>query len=698
MSSCSSGRGMEAVVQAIEERAEETEGMDERWSTFHTKSSCLEVWAEENSSIVNQWQAQSTGQNADQLKRTKQQCCSALRKLLQKIQGLPPTLPSLPLELTVLYNTIILQISSSECITEQDVGGMNQGLFRVLEATGACSEETDMVEVWHQVWDKAGGGELGPSLSRLACLQGALWLPGNQLEKIQALFHLLSTGEVPLSSASTKPGTDLLTLIKNYSLPEEANPASHLLIQSAGSLREILYTCAAFIQGFLKMEEGVYSDAVHILQKAAAGFCSKRLLAQIYTLTGSCVFKMHKPQTALQYFKEALQVDFGCLPALYQSSVLYHQLEMLDAEMKALSLLYEALENQDHSRIFVDPHLLIHSDVLIQIPALNQMFTNPSQAAVKYLMATRGLQRKRVGQAVEHYLDLLALFQAESGDQVFLDSQSVLPRIPEVYLETALALLNAKRHHDVLTVCEEVVSKTLALVPERLVLELFPAGPRRTESADGCGELRYSGPAASELHWAKESHPLASRKRESLNHAIWTAAAYLYQGQAFAQLQDTMESITCFTRCINLLHRVQVVFSGNDHTCAESLGDKAVEIKWFQKLKALAFFGRGMQFQERGQERESLHNFQLSLQAVPDNLEAAYFLVELLWKTNRKQEAASCWLRVQNSLGKEAGEKAIPKREYPLYLQLHLRKVHAAEEELVSEKIHKYSSTSGHGT
>nr|XP_014348515.1 PREDICTED: Fanconi anemia group G protein [Latimeria chalumnae] len=476
---------------------------------FEFKTSCRaaaleEGWRRSYRRSRKEPKAQSTGQNADQLKRTKQQCCSALRKLLQKIQGLPPTLPSLPLELTVLYNTIILQISSSECITEQDVGGMNQGLFRVLEATGACSEETDMVEVWHQVWDKAGGGELGPSLSRLACLQGALWLPGNQLEKIQALFHLLSTGEV------------------SFPIP----------------------LCL---------------------------YCS-----------------------------------------MFQQQV--------------------------------------------------------------------------------------ALLQREGSIEVFLDSQSVLPRIPEVYLETALALLNAKRHHDVLTVCEEVVSKTLALVPERLVLELFPAGPRRTESADGCGELRYSGPAASELHWAKESHPLASRKRESLNHAIWTAAAYLYQGQAFAQLQDTMESITCFTRCINLLHRVQVVFSGNDHTCAESLGDKAVEIKWFQKLKALAFFGRGMQFQERGQERESLHNFQLSLQAVPDNLEAAYFLVELLWKTNRKQEAASCWLRVQNSLGKEAGEKAIPKREYPLYLQLHLRKVHAAEEELVSEKIHKYSSTSGHGT
>ena len=48
-----------------------------------------------------------------------------------------------------------------------------------------------------------------------------------------------------------------------------------------------------------------------------------------------------KPQTALQYLRRALQVDFQCLPALSHVAAVYHELGEVDAELQALALLYE---------------------------------------------------------------------------------------------------------------------------------------------------------------------------------------------------------------------------------------------------------------------------------------------------------------------------------------------------------------------
>lgn len=46
-----------------------------------------------------------------------------------------------------------------------------------------------------------------------------------------------------------------------------------------------------------------------------------------------------------------------------------------------------------------------------------------------------------------------------------------LPRLPELYLEAGAALLMARRPADCTALCDEVISSTLELLPEKLVLE-----------------------------------------------------------------------------------------------------------------------------------------------------------------------------------------------------------------------------------
>lgn len=114
--------------------------------------------------------------------------------------------------------------------------------------------------------------------------------------------------------------------------------------------------------------------------------------------------------------------------------------------------------------------------------------------------------------------------------QVPLDGGSALPRIPEVFLEAASALEQAGRYQDAITVCEEVISRTTDLIPQMLREE------ERLEQPE-C-PLPEAGLAGG----------LLSQKKESLCCLTWRAAGYLHQGWAWAELGQSKEAITQFSR------------------------------------------------------------------------------------------------------------------------------------------------------
>lgn len=110
--------------------------------------------------------------------------------------------------------------------------------------------------------------------------------------------------------------------------------------------------------------------------------------------------------------------------------------------------------------------------------------------------------------------------------QMRMDDGSSLPRIPAIYLEAAFALLKAKRAWEALAICEEVIAKTVDLIPERLSI---------TPTTAVSGELI---PLILE----------AEAPEEKLECVLWSGAAYYLQGQAQLQLKDTKEALTDFTR------------------------------------------------------------------------------------------------------------------------------------------------------
>ncbi|NXQ59518.1 FANCG protein, partial [Anthoscopus minutus] len=591
------------------------------------------------------------------------------RELLLSIRGLPAALTALPLELTVLYNSLLVTVGTSDSAIKGEAEGIRQGLLRVLEACGACGQDLGTEELWKKVLQEVTVEELQAPLHRLGALQAAWWLAANQLRSVAGLFHLLSTAEDPERAYCSEGQNELLSLIKAWQVPPEGT--SLPLVQSAKDLKEILWTAAAFLQGLQELESGNFPTALSLLQEAAGGFCSKKILAQIYTCLGCCTQRMGKPQTALQYLKRALQVDFQCLPALSHVAAVYHELGETDAELQALTLLYKALGKSPPAAASSSPYFLMQMELLVHTPVLTSLLHHHHPSEVKYLLAQRCLQDGRVDDAVEHYLDFLSLIQEGLQQQVPLDSSSALPRIPEVFLEAASALEQAGRHQDAITVCEEVISRTTDLIPRVVRVEQLECSLPGAELAGG----------------------VLSQKKESLCCLVWRAAGYLHQGWAWAKLGQSKEAVTQFSRCLNDLLRVQLHGSGVKWT--ENLQP---EVEVLQKIRLLSLIGRGIQFLELGRHKEALLDFQHSLQISPGDPAAASYLVQALWKLNRKQEAAAQWQKFSQSYPGQDGQQQGQGRPLPLYLVSCLEQAMFPHSEPLARSIQDYLGAAAQDT
>ncbi|NWU44884.1 FANCG protein, partial [Hylia prasina] len=630
---------------------------------------CLQTWAAHSRALVGRWTTARCGGRARQMRRQQR---DEFRALLLSIRGLPAALPALPLELTILYNSLLFTVGASDSAIKQEPEGIRQGLLRVLEACGACGEDLGTEELWQKVLQEVTVEELQAPLHRLGALQAAWWLAASQLGSVAGLFQLLSAAEDLGRSPCGEVQNKLLSVIKAWQVPPEG--ASLPLVQSAKDLKEILCTAAAFLQGLQELEAGNFPTALSHLQEAAGGFCSKKILAKIYPCLGCCAQQMGKPQTALQYLKRALQVDFQCLPALSHVAAVYHELGEIDAEMQALTLLYEALGNNPPAAASSSPYFLMQTELLVHTPVLTSLLRHHHPSEVKYLLAQRCLQYGRVADAVEHYLDFLSLLQEGLQQQVPLDGSSPLPRIPEVFLEAASALEQAGRHQDAITLCEEVISRTTDLIPQVLRVE------ERLEQPE-C-PLPGAGLAGGLLS-----------QKESLCCLAWRAAGYLHQGWAWAKLGESKEAVTQFSRCLSDLLRVQLHGSGIKWT-----ENFQAEVEVLQKIRLLSLIGRGTQFLELGRHKEALLDFQHSLQISSGDPAAASYLVQALWKLNRKQEAAAQWQKFSQGSPGEDGQQQGQGRPLPLYLVSCLEQAMFPHSEPLARSIQDYLGTAAQDT
>nr|XP_015219897.1 PREDICTED: Fanconi anemia group G protein isoform X3 [Lepisosteus oculatus] len=374
------------------------------------------------------------------------------------------------------------------------------------------------------------------------------------------------------------------------------------------------------------MEAGEVSAALLNFQEAAALPCPRSVLAQVHTLMGLC--------------------------------------------LRQLAVVCSAQKESCCNWI----HLITHESLLCS-PSLISTFKTPAVLGVKHSLAQSNLRYGRISEAVEQYLDLLTSFHNDE-QLVTTDSSPALPRIPEIYLEAAVSLLKAKRYWDVVAVCEEVVAKTVDLIPQRLTLDLSQKELQETSAA-------FLVPSLCGKQFRKDTEG----KKESLNCALWAATAFFFQGQAFTWLKESKESISNYTRCINIVIKVPVEHTGGPDLCEETL----TSIMALRRLKALAFAGRGVSFMARQQGKEALLNFQLSLQATPGCEETELWLTEALWSLGRREEAVAFWSKHQSSTREETVEE-VPQRALPLYLMSSVGEMETVDAEEMRRRMRECSS------
>ncbi|KAM3937593.1 Fanconi anemia group G protein [Leptodactylus fuscus] len=602
---------------------------------------CRTWWTQENNNIIRTWKDSETCSDGHIMKQRRQQCHSDLFHLLQKIQGLPPATPTLPLELTVLYNMVIIHsnITADGFLAEHSVQ-VEDALSRVVDALG--QEDTVSSRRWEKILAADHSYEMTCALSRLAGLHGALLLSGGRVHEAVDLFSLLT----PDLCNSSHTEHDLLALIKAWKVsPEETETL--LTVQTTSHVKDILYNAASLLLGVTAMNALDFPRAVGFLQEAASGLCSSKVLAEIYTCLGCSFYKMVKPQVSLQYWKLALRTDFRCLSALYHSAVLYHDMGDTESELEAIALLNTALENpspDDSSRKTPFP---LRTELIVSSQVLNRFLHTPSSCEVKYLLARRCLQNRRIEQAVGHYLDLMSALQDESPRQVSGSSPAPLPRIPIIYLEAAAALLENQRFQDAITVCSDLLDRLGPLTAGVISIDTL-----------------------------RSDHEKAESMREQLNCVLWASAAHLLQGDAQGMLGDQRESITDFTRCINLLTKVQYGDPGSvDIT----------ECKAYGILKAAAFLRRGQQFLHMGDDVKALVNAQLGLQTAPAFPGMTSCLLDALWRRGRKKEAVSQWRRFQRQKESLHQQWEVIKGDLPLYVSVVRQKGESMDTSLMKE-------------
>ncbi|XP_075416197.1 Fanconi anemia group G protein [Tenrec ecaudatus] len=603
-------------------------------------ASYLDPWWRKNDDLVRRMKVTQDSGLLLRQQLSAQDALRGFRELLHILQALPAAVSALPLELTVTCNFITLKANQTQGFTEDQGQDIQLGLERVLEAQEQQGPrlKCGIRELWKTVLQATSLlPELLPALHHLAGLQAALWLSTGCLEDLSLLLQMLNGSQNVASE-------DLLLLLKSWSPPSKELDAP-LTLQDACGLRDVLLTASALRQGLQELITENFPRALSSLQEAASGFCSRAVLAQVYTALGSCLRKMGNPQRALLYLVEALQVASVWGPPLLEASRLYRELGDTTAELESLELLAKGLSVAQSSKT---PQVLIEVELLLPPPDPASPLYCGTQSHAKHLLASRCLQTGRAEDAAEHYLDMLALLL--DGPEPKFSPPAGPPGscVPELFLETAAALIQANRAQDALTVCEELLRRTSFLLPK--------------------------------MPWMWDD--TRNGAKELMNYPLWVSAVYFLQGQAWVKLGASKEAVSDFSRCLELLFRAPP--ENKDEGIASNCESRCRPDVAVQHLRLAALVSRGLEWVTSGQDTKALQDFLFSVQMCPGHRDASIHLLQTLQRLGRSHEATALWWRLeaQRKLPPEAATGSLP-----LYLETCLSWIRPPNQESLLEEI-----------
>ncbi|KAJ0067545.1 hypothetical protein NL108_008030 [Boleophthalmus pectinirostris] len=474
---------------------------------------------------------------------------------------------------------------------------------------------SDYLLFWRKALEKAiKHTDFECGIRQLFCLQWAIWLATQK-------YHIICETEKEISlliSTENKKGV----------LSESLLP-----VLEPKELIEILHVCTLIVQGAERFRDGQYSEALSDIEKATSFTAPRGVVACTHLLLGSCFHQMKCPQMALTCFRRALETDGHCVSALYQSMLVYRQLGNKQAEIQALELLHSVLNLTHSSECNTGDGLLVSSELLLSSSSLKNLLEVPSAPTVLHILALQCVRFGRVSEGVEHYLDLLAILHTGQPNPHHMNMDiPFLPHLSVLYLEAAAAMLMVQRPADCIALCDEVVNTTLDLLPQRLVLEELSV-----ENEPSTPAVDYDDKGAM---------------------VLYVGASNLLKGHCYMLLKEWKQAMTHYTRCLDLLLRVRFKIKGCQPQIpsTDMVGKEGSKLFTVQRLKALSLAGRGICFAQTDRLKESLRDLHLSLHAFPECVNAGLWCGEVLWRLQRRHEAASSWKKTWGFTSESSNE------------------------------------------
>ncbi|XP_078617628.1 Fanconi anemia group G protein-like [Branchiostoma floridae x Branchiostoma japonicum] len=465
--------------------------------------SFLQRWTTDNNRLVSQYLTEDHDTALLQ---------SEFQRLVKEIQGLPPRVPSLCVELPVVFNLCYLQytstpqggadqldLSTTICGALQRALGASQSGQAVLTVERLLTSDPDVTVLLKHVLQLAQGSK-GTAIVEPVCLLAtllSLCYLGHQRDRAIAVLQIVKECRTQTSSESgeraaaaegcaLRPhlipssvlGTDDLLRPVRPPVPYLLSCCLYLDGNIAGSLQELEsqtaeqpFLPASYLKGFVLFGyvlfgEKRYEESILALQAClnspSSDMCTK---ARVLNLMGCCCAQQGKLHTSIQLFREALRCDFSHHSALYNISLQYQALGLGDVELETLNLLVTALEGKDLRKDscknqVLDPVLQLDSTA----PGTATLLTSPHTCILLhqalYVLAKRCLELERYEAAAQRYVDLLATVLDTSVLQPSTPGSPFPPLdLQTVYCKAALALLKAQRYEDAIAVCDKLLTK-----------------------------------------------------------------------------------------------------------------------------------------------------------------------------------------------------------------------------------------------
>ncbi|XP_038059057.1 uncharacterized protein LOC119730305 isoform X2 [Patiria miniata] len=448
-----------------------------------------------------------------------------LSKISVTMQGLPPSLKALPVELAISFNTsalLLQQVNHKEPV----LSSLNQ----ICQATDpvstawSCIQKITIANL-HRVLCTMGTPESRPDIERL-------------LGKITGIAHLVPTDVISLVTLQcclhslghmiVRQHQDALRILeevlkmnprKNQDDNQTNSSSAFLMDISIGSLTVDL-SCrdsllhARDLAGFLLVaclfQTGQWDDCLHhintklsdlpdslkLTNKFIEGYCLYQtghsesaiktltslaespdtdvaLRVKTINLIGCCLATLNKPYTAIQKFQEALKMDFSFLCPLYNISVVFRHLGLQDAEIEALHLLIKAVKDKNPSMKPPEADIILGSlpsnalnnpdgGYILDEQSLNVLF-------VMYTLAQRCLELGRFNDAAKKYHELLRVIEDDLSPSTkhpmdCKEDSSCVPPLHTIFLEAALSFYKTNDIEQSLTITDRVITKIVPTI------------------------------------------------------------------------------------------------------------------------------------------------------------------------------------------------------------------------------------------